>query len=119
MYLKKVLDAQAIDAVRINLSVQEQKLRSEPSCDFCGDSPHVIYAASRMSTGQPQQCWRWMACTTCEHMVDNNQWDAVEQRTTARFKQFFRARVPGATDATITKAVVLALAAFHSYAVKA
>src|SRR6266481_4550153 len=80
-YGKRFINAEDLDRIRINLSVRELKLRSEPSCDFCGsEQPKFIYAASRMSTGALIFNWRWLACETCARAVESNDWKSIEDK---------------------------------------
>lgn len=52
--------------------------RTEPQCDFCaGLNPEHVYAASRMTDGTPQQCWRWLACPKCHALIQANNFDAL------------------------------------------
>ena len=138
MYLKKPITEQALDLQRVNLSVMkdgaspdtplgtpahEQRLSPEPLCDWCGGpDPVTTYAASRMSNGDPRQCWRWNACAACERLVDKNHWDVLERRVTARFKLFLGARMEAqmgqVPEHVITEAVQSSLREFHDYAVR-
>jgi hypothetical protein len=128
-YLKKQLDARAIDTIRINLSTQGEKLSPEPVCDWCGeDAPEFAYASKRMASGEWQACWRWLACKRCDRMIENENWDALERRTKARFKKLFGAKMQNEfkgevsedliSSAVISSAVKVSLDAFHEYGIQ-
>jgi hypothetical protein len=122
MYLKKPIDEEATDAMLINLSVREKRLRPDPACDWCGDPPAVVYAASQTTAGEKVQCWRWAACSRCERMIDNGNWEAITRKVTARFKRYFTAKLElqygsAVPDDLIQKAVQHSLKQFHDYAV--
>ena len=113
-YLKKRLDETAVDNMRINLSVQQHKLGSEPVCDFCGQAETIwVYGSHRMSTGQVIDCWRWAACAKCSRLVDNNNWDAIASRVSSRLNQILR--IP-AYQCKV--AAMFALQEFHKFAIK-
>ncbi len=113
-YLKKELSTTAIDDIRISLSVQTRKLSPEPVCDFCGrETPIYVYAATKMSTGEERDCWRWCACLGCSTLIDLNDWDALRARVAFKLQEM----VPGIPKKLATQAVDLALAQFHEYAV--
>jgi hypothetical protein len=125
-YLKKELDAQALAAIRVNLSTRDQKLSPEPVCDWCGEAePVVVYASKRMANGRFQQCWRWIACPRCERMIERENWDALRRRVTARFKKFYGAKLEnrfgqGAiSDDLIQDSVKVSLDAFFEYGIQA
>lgn len=116
-YLKKPLDTAGRDAMRINLSVQPKKISPEPVCDFCGSkNPLVVYASSRMSTGEIQNCWRWTACGVCETLIDSEQWREVELRIENRLIQAYREVNLQIPEDLIHLAVKMALEQFHRYA---
>lgn len=72
-YSKKVLTQEDVEAIRVALQFRREKLSMQPSCDFCGGQPPVvIYEATRLSTGQVCDCWRWCACARCEALVDGD-----------------------------------------------
>ena len=84
-YMKKKLTPEVIDGLRINLSAQDKKLSPDPVCDFCGnDTPVVVYAAIRMSTGEYKHAWRWCACAMCEMLLDDNDSAGVIRRIVDR-----------------------------------
>ncbi len=107
-YLKKQLDEKDRDSMRINLSVQPKKISPEPVCDFCGaNHPLVVYAASRMSTGEIRNCWRWTAC---------GQWREVELRIENWLLRSYKdANLPIPKD-LLQLAVKASLEQFHKYA---
>jgi hypothetical protein len=113
-YLKQSLSDEITDTLRANLSVREKKLSAEPVCDFCGDHPVVIYAASRMSTGQIRQCWRWCACPTCERLVDSDQWAEVQNRLISKLMKM----LPGMPRKLVASAAGVSLHEFIRYAVR-
>lgn len=60
--------------------------RRHPQCDFCaGKNPEFIYAADRLTTGQPQQCWRWLACPDCHADITANNFDSIYKRAAKLF----------------------------------
>lgn len=116
-YLKKQLDEKDRDNMRINLSVQPKKISPEPVCDFCGSNhPRVVYAASRMSTGEIRNCWRWTACGVCESLIDSGQWREVELRIENWLLRSYKdANLPIPKD-LLQLAVKASLEQFHKYA---
>jgi hypothetical protein len=137
-YLKKLVPAADLDALRINLSVKEDALTAdpglpdyvqrvrhspEPVCDWCADAaPVYVYAASRTSAGEAARCWRWLACERCNRMIENGNWDALERRVAARFTKFFAAKLEsrykgGVSASLISEAVHSSLKQFHDYAI--
>lgn len=115
-YLKKRLDEEGTDMMRINLSVRERKLSAEPVCDFCGDEhPVFVYASTRMSTGETQQCWRWCACEICSTAIDVEDWNTVESRLIRRLSDLLPSLMRGSP--LILKSVKYALEDFKHYVV--
>src|SRR5258708_8876740 len=55
-------------------------------CDFCAD-PHPVwvYAARRMSTGAPIECWRWAACAECARVITDADWATLKLRMVYSF----------------------------------
>jgi hypothetical protein len=95
MYLKKRLTIFDLDSIRINLSAIRLKLSPEPCCDFCGAVPVYVYAAHRMSTGDPNPCWRWCACKRCSHLIDINNFKELRVLIAKRVEQLL---VPNHTE---------------------
>ena len=114
MYLKKLLDPETMDMMRINLSVQEKKLSAEPVCDFCG-APHPmwVYASERMSTGEMRDAWRWCACGVCSGAVDRDNWNTIENRVVQRLKKML---LVNKDSPLVLAAARYALEEFHRYA---
>lgn len=116
MYVKKYLDEEAIDGMRLNLAAQERKLSPEPVCDFCGDpKPLFVYAAWKMSTGEMRDCWRWCACGDCSHAVDMESWEVIEAKVLHRLHGLLPV---SKGSPLILSAVRLAIEEFHRYAQK-
>lgn len=82
--------------------------RTEPQCDFCADpKPTTLYAASRLTDGKLQDCWRWSACAGCHAAITANDYNKLYDRAALVF---------GGTDQA--KVVVRAvLIAFHADAI--
>jgi hypothetical protein len=79
MFKQRPVTSETIEALRLNLSFNPNKMSPEPVCDFCADSkPTTQYAAWQMSTGEVRDCWRWVLCDRCSALVNHNQWHAVE-----------------------------------------
>lgn len=115
-YMKKRLDDEGKDNMRITLSVQEKKLSPDPVCDFCGDlTPTFVYASYRMSTGQMYDCWRWCACEVCSGAIDREDFKVVEERMLHRLHALLPL-VKGSP--LILSAVRLALDEFHRYVIR-
>jgi hypothetical protein len=115
-YKHKPLTAEDIDRMRITLSVQEKRLSREPVCDFCGGAtPVVVFAASQMSTGTKQECWRWCACEDCKSLVLADDWDSVKNKLSGRLQEVIRGRL---SKHTLDMAVESALYEFHMYSVR-
>ena len=75
---------------RINLSKlprrQRWKGRTEPQCDFCAnEKPIVTYAAHRLTSGERQDCWRWLACIACHDAITRNDFTTIERRAVDGF----------------------------------
>lgn len=119
-YQKKTLTSEALDGMRIALSVQPRRLSNEPVCDFCGAAnPVVVYAASRMSTGVERDCWRWCACRDCEHAVDSENFDYIKGKLVGKLTAMYRAALGMDMAQEFTaEAVEMALAEFHRYAIR-
>jgi hypothetical protein len=86
-------------------------------CDFCaGPDPVVVYAASRTSSGEDQQVWRWMACATCEGFIEVDNWDAVH----ARLLKAMMAdpEMAKLSPVLLNQAGDMSLSEFHRYAVR-
>jgi Fe-S-cluster-containing hydrogenase component 2 len=81
MYLRKELTKEDIEKMKEALRQNSMKLKKTPCCDFCGsDAIKYVYASQQMSTGEYQQCWRWVACWECATYVENKNWEVIEQR---------------------------------------
>jgi hypothetical protein len=49
-----------------------------PICDFCGEhAPEFLYAAGRLTSGEPLPCWRWAACGGCAAKIEAENWQAL------------------------------------------
>lgn len=116
-YMKKRLDDEGVDNMRINLSVRELKLSAEPVCDFCGDpTPIYAYASYRMSTGETTQCWRWTACQICSDAIDREDFRIIEARALRRLQSLLPPLTKGSS--LVLSAVRLAMEEFHRYVVR-
>lgn len=116
-YLYRPLTAQDLATFRANLAKLPKRMRwkgkASPQCDFCSnDTPIVTYAADRLTTGEIQRCWRWLACRACHDAITRNDFKAVERRATTVFGYHMDARTAGF-------AVKMALTSFHSYVIEA
>jgi hypothetical protein len=70
-YVQKSID-------RATWNMLEERLGHRPYCDFCGSRhPVYVYAASRMSNGTYQNCWRWTACILCEDSICREDWGHI------------------------------------------
>lgn len=115
-YVKKRLDEEGTDTMRINLAMREKKLSAEPVCDFCGDPvPVFVYASTKMATGEIEQCWRWCACQVCSDAVDIDDWPVVEARLLHRLTGMLPTIVKGSP--LILSAVRMALEEFHRFSI--
>lgn len=115
-YLKKRLDDESKDWMRVNLSVRDKKLSAEPVCDFCGDPhPIFVYGSHRMATGETQQCWRWCACQICSDAIDKEDWDTLQARALRRLNEMMPSVMKGSP--LILSAIRYALQEFRSYVV--
>lgn len=82
------------------------KGKATPQCDFCtDDNPIVMYAAKRMTTGEPVECWRWQACPACHDAITRNDFPTVERRAALVL-------------AGNTFAIKMSLMAFHADAIQ-
>ena len=100
-YLKKLLSAEELDAMRKRLATRAEKLYPDPVCDICGsEEPHWVYASQRMSTGEVRECWRWTACPRCSRDIDNGNWDAIKRRLVA----WLALQMPHALDYQLSEA---------------
>jgi len=119
-YVKALLTPVDIAQLRVNLSTQPMKLSDEPVCDFCGSTrPEWRYAATRMSTGEARECWRWLACDQCGTAIEMGMWLVVESRVRGKLREMVKVMGDGAelfTEAILTKSVRAALDQFHEYA---
>lgn len=89
------------------------KGRATPQCDFCADSkPIVVYAASKMTSGEVKDCWRWLACQACHDAITRNDFDAMEKRAARVF-------AAGMDGKTALFAVKMAMMRFHKEAIPA
>ena len=122
-YVKELLTAADMDQLRVNLSRRKVKLSPDPVCDFCGDThPVWRYAATRMSTGEWQRCWRWLACGPCSNAVDSGDWLVVGRRVRKKLRTMVTVIVMGGdgaelfTEPILTASVRAVLREFHEYA---
>lgn len=114
-YLKKILSEEVIEKLTQQLQRTEIRLSDTPVCDFCGDSlPMFVYAATRMSTGEPTACWRWCACTACSDAIDMADWVGLKSRVVVRMESLLPKGTP---DYAILRAVDRALHEFHITAI--
>ena len=116
-YLWRPVTEQDLATYRVNLAKLPKRMRwqgkATPQCDFCShDKPVATYAADRLTTGEIQRCWRWLACRTCHDAITRNDFKAVERRASTAFGYEMDARTAGF-------AVKMALTSFHSYAIEA
>jgi hypothetical protein len=108
-YKRKELDVVTLQTCRASLD-------HPPICDFCGDPhPMFIYAASRMSSGLFTDCWRWCACWTCSHAIENREWDLIEATMVIKLRKTMSSMIPATY---IMRAVHKALEEFHTYAIR-
>lgn len=71
----------------------DETIRVTMLCDFCTmDHPIVVYAASRMSTGEIRDCWRWAACRECAELIESEAWIRLKDRMVAVLRYGFRQR---------------------------
>jgi hypothetical protein len=116
MYLKKKIDEEDMDRMRISLSVQERKLSPEPHCDFCGEPhPAFIYAASQTTSGEDIQCWRWAACKDCSHLIDTDQTSVIERKIVAWLKK--KVELPNVSESVLLFIARESMRTFEDFAV--
>lgn len=117
VYLKKRLDEEGVDSMRVNLAMRKLKLSAEPVCDFCGDpQPTFVYASYKMSTGETAQCWRWCACEACSQAIDSDDFVTVETRMLRRFNAMSPPIIKGSP--LVVSALRLALDEFHRHVIR-
>lgn len=90
-YLSTPLTPAFLSQIKANLrklpSSQRFLGRTEPQCDFCSAlNPERIYAATRLTTGQRQDCWRWLACGKCHELITANNFNDLYVRAASIFK---------------------------------
>lgn len=116
MYHKKKLAPDDINNLRVNLSARVLKFSTEPVCDFCaGPKPVWLYAARRMSTGDPVVNWRWLACDICSNLVDSEDWGALETRISDVLKRLVAVEE---VNAVVLSIIQLQLDEFKQYAIR-
>jgi hypothetical protein len=64
-----------------------------------------MHAANRLSTGEPKQCLRWLACLECHAAITKNDFRELERRMQ------IGSGLPGDRAAGVIKAVLLG---FHA-----
>ena len=121
---KKFVWREITDADRASMLVSLAQLpadmrwneRSAPQCDFCSDpKPVVIYGASKMTTGEVKDCWRWSACAYCHDAITRNDFDAVEQRCVSKISAGLGR---GHSHKTLLFAIKMSLLRFHKEAIQ-
>lgn len=115
MLLKKKLDAQMLIQLKGQIEDVFPRLSDNPVCDFCGsEKPTVVYASTRMSTGEQRACWRWLACEQCDDAIAHAHWYRLRDRVVDRLKTM----LPGTTpDHIMRRTVERVLLEFHITAV--
>lgn len=114
-YLKRSIEIGDRLAMRMAaVNAKRPPFRAEPRCDFCGsDHPRWLYAASRMSTGEFRNAWRWAACEDCSALLDYNETELMRERMV----DFLDSMITMDTD-ILRLAAELALEEFRRYAVQ-
>lgn len=80
-YVKKTFSNEEYRDLNDAVKKYQRKVSNKISCDFCGEPhPIFVYAATRMSTGEVKECWRWCACWKCYLLVETNDWDAIRKQ---------------------------------------
>lgn len=102
-------------AILVNLAQLPEAMRwngsTTPQCDFCSDSkPIVTYGASRMTTGEVKDCWRWLACAECHAAITRNDFIALEDRAV---KKIIGTIGHNHSRKTLQFAIKMALLRFH------
>lgn len=116
-YLKTVLTPEMKDVLRINLSANRSKLSHDPVCDFCGNpDPIYVYRATRFTTGEECENWRWCACPVCSMLVDSNEWDDLKERIKFQLRSMMFGRV--VPEHVLNQAVEVSFRAFFRDAVE-
>lgn len=114
MYLKKEFDPQTNRELQANLAVTPYpKMSPTPICDFCGNFPKFVYAASRMIDGTIRPCWRWCACRNCSQLIEVQSWSGLAMRLIHRMEYLF-----GHPAETFIPVVDEYLKQFKAYSVK-
>lgn len=85
-YLWREITPEDIATFTRNLAKLPKRMRWKgkptPQCDFCADDkPIVVYGATRMTTGQEVDCWRWLACAKCHEYITQNDFKSIERRS--------------------------------------
>ncbi len=114
-YMWRPITDQDQATYRINLAKLPKHLRWKgkltPQCDFCSnDKPVVTYGANRLTTGEAQRCWRWLACIECHDAITRNDFKTLERRACV----FALGRV----DENIAFTIKMALMGFHTDAIE-
>lgn len=85
-YLHAPIDPDMRRQMIANLAKLPRHLRfrgkSNLQCDFCSnDDPQWVFAANRLTSGEPRKCWRWLACNECRDLIAANNWDGLYERS--------------------------------------
>src|SRR5438094_193649 len=106
IYVKQPLTEQDVDEIRIQLSVKDRKIESEPCCDFCGAHDIIwTYAASQTVTGEKLMHWRWVTCLECSVLIDEDDWNEIEMKLMGWLRVRFSA-APRSVLLTIVRMVI-------------
>lgn len=112
-YVRKQLTTDDLNEIRIRLATRAVKLSDNPSCDFCGDEhPVWVYAATRMSTGDHIDNWRWSACEDCAAAIEGHDWAKIEDKII----KWLVLRFKDAPKDVLRTVAQQALKDFHQYA---
>jgi hypothetical protein len=113
-YAKSLLTEEVLDSLRISLAGIVEKLRPEPSCDFCGSpEPMYVYYGTHMSTGEAIRNPRWCACFECSLAIDAHDWETITKRAV----EYLIKKFPGFGIDTAWLSVEKALEEFHRYSI--
>jgi hypothetical protein len=71
------------------LKLTAPEYRSPPVCDFCGERP-IVWAYPTESFALPEYEWGsegdWAACEPCSALIEASSWEALQERTLARYQ---------------------------------
>ena len=108
LYRKKPLDTNELDPLRHDLR------RHFAVCDFCGmGAPSWMYGSSHRIDGTEEECWRWVVCSVCSVLIQEDQLDRVEQRAVHYLLQ----RMPMLNPGIAEEAVLYSFRDFRMFAI--